>query len=276
MNRKKNAVLSLFVLGGCLLSQASSASQGEGEQNISTLFNRIVGGVKAEKGEFPFIVSLQTSTGDHFCGGSLIQSGWVLTAAHCVKGTVAASKLKLVIGLYQQSNPVSAETFKAKKVLIHPEYQSKTDTDFDYALIQLSGNSKFSPVLVNSVEIDIPEVENGSPLATTAGWGTTQPGGEISDTLMKVNVPLVSAKRCESAYPREITDRMICAGYDRGGKDSCQGDSGGPLILNSAKGQKTLIGLVSWGEGCAQPKKFGVYSKVNFASSWIESTMRAN
>lgn len=273
---EKKSLASLLMIGGFAFSQIGFASPvsvlGKSSQG-----SRIVGGVKATPGEFPFIVSLQArSWGGHFCGGSLIQSGWVLTAAHCVKDTVPASELRIVIGLHQLSKPTNVETFKVKKILIHPEYESKTESDFDYALIQLSGNSQHTPIAIHTTEVDIPELENESPLATTAGWGTTQMNGNVSDTLMKVSVPLVSAKRCEEAYPQQITDRMICGGYEQGGKDSCQGDSGGPLMITSATGEKTLAGVVSWGEGCALAKKYGVYSKVNFVSQWIENTVKAN
>ena len=89
--------------------------------------------------------------------------------------------------------------------------------------------------------------------------------------LRKVDVPLVSSKRCEAAYPDQISDTMICAGLDKGGKDSCQGDSGGPLLVKLADGTRALAGVVSWGEGCARPQKFGVYSKVNAVTAWIAS-----
>lgn len=231
---------------------------------------RIVGGVPAAAGEFPFMVSLQRGT-SHFCGGSLIHKNWVLTAAHCVRGT-SASSLKLRIGMLKQGNLSGVESLAVKKIVVHPQYNSSR-SEYDFALLQLNGDSNFQPVTLNSKDLDIPDEENQAPLSTTLGWGRTSEGGSLSSTLMKVEVPLVSSKRCESAYPGQFGKTMVCAGLEKGGKDSCQGDSGGPLVVSTELGEKVLVGVVSWGEGCARPKKYGVYAEVNSALSWIENQL---
>lgn len=219
---------------------------------------KIVGGVEAVKGEFPFIVSLQSSWGGHFCGGSLIKKNWVLTAAHCIPGGIET----VVIGLHDQSSQ-DVERLAVEKVIPHPDYNNKPQ-DFDFALIQLKGESKFSPVALNRAEIP------AEAQMVTAGWGATSEGGGLANLLQKVTVPYVTADRCSKAYPGKITERMLCAGFDKGGKDSCQGDSGGPLVLGSGD-QRVLAGVVSWGEGCARPNKYGVYSKVSSVLEWIEA-----
>lgn len=229
----------------------------------------IVGGVVAEKGEFPFQVSLQRSTGSHFCGGSLIKKNWVLTAAHCVAGWQKTNKI--FVGLHDQKNKVDAESFTSVQVIPHPLYNRST-LDYDYALIQLSGDSKLRTIDLNSTEIEIPEIGSNPINVWTAGWGTTSEGSyALPNLLNKVEVPLVTTKECNapSAYRGDITDRMICAGLPAGGKDSCQGDSGGPLFVKQSSGDFLLVGVVSWGEGCARPNKFGVYAKVNSVIDWI-------
>lgn len=220
---------------------------------------KIVGGVEASQGEFPFIVSLRGSSGGHFCGGSLIKKDWVITAAHCVPAGIKT----VVAGLYDQSQNQGVEKLAVDKVIAHPNY-NKQPQDYDYALVHLKVASKFAPIALNKGEI------SGKTDFVTAGWGYTAENGEIPNVLRKVTVPLVSAEACSAAYPGSITDRMICAGLDAGGKDSCQGDSGGPLLLGSGAKQ-TLAGVVSWGEGCARPKKYGVYSKVSSVIDWINS-----
>jgi trypsin len=225
----------------------------------------IVGGTEAARGEFAYIVSLQKGFSGHFCGGSLIRKNWVLTAAHCVKG--GTSGVKIVTGLYSLNDPSGSESFSPKRVIIHPDYGRKTSQDSDYALIQLNGSSKFSPIGLNTSEISVPNDEASAPRVTVAGWGTTTEGGSsLPNVLRKVTLPLVSETVCAVAYPGEITDRMLCAGLRSGGKDSCQGDSGGPLVRNGR-----LVGVVSWGAGCARRGMFGIYSKVNAAASWISS-----
>lgn len=131
----------------------------------------------------------------------------------------------------------------------------------------MDGESKFTPIKLNRNEL------SGKVNLTTAGWGRTSEGGSSSDALLKVEVPFVSANKCSASYPNQITDRMICAGFDEGGKDSCQGDSGGPLVKGNGS-SRVLVGVVSWGEGCARPGKYGVYSKVSSVIDWINSVTK--
>ncbi len=257
--------LSLLVLSLVLLSSQSGFA--------ARSYARIVGGTAATAGEMPFMVSMQRS-GRHFCGGSLIDKSWVLTAAHCVKGA-SASSIKVKVGLLKMVDTAGVETFSLDKIVSHPE-NSSSNNDYDFALLKLSGESKYTPVSLNSDYRWLSDQEQEGPMATTAGWGTTSEGGSLSPVLLKVEVPMVSTKRCEEAYPGQILKSMLCAGFEKGGKDSCQGDSGGPLLSRSFSGELALTGVVSWGEGCARPKKFGVYADVISALSWIENQMGAS
>jgi len=250
---------------------STTAQAAKIETKGSEIRPNIVGGVVAEKGEIPFQVSLQSVSGSHFCGGSLIKKNWVLTAAHCVARWTA--KNKIVIGMHDQKDRTDTETFTSTKVVAHSLYSSRS-LDYDYALIQLSGDSVFNTIDLNITEIDIPEVDQVPVNVWTSGWGTTSEGASaLPRFLNKVEVPLVTTAACNAsiAYNGEITNRMICAGFVKGGKDSCQGDSGGPLYIKQTSGHFLLVGVVSWGSGCARPNKFGVYSKVNAIVDWIAS-----
>lgn len=238
--------------------------------------SKIVGGENALKGEIPYIVSLRSKSYGHFCGGSLIAQNWILTAAHCVRG----SKIDEVwIGLLDQKDQAGVEKIKPLKIIAHEKYNTQT-MENDFALIQLSTNSSFAAIGLNSLEINIDDSIDAIPIMSmTSGWGATKESSYgLPDLLQKVTVPLVSTTACNAAeaYKGKITDSMICAGYKAGGKDSCQGDSGGPLVtIDAETGVHTLIGVVSWGEGCARANKYGVYSKVNHAFDWIQSKMAA-
>lgn len=230
----------------------------------------IVGGTEAKQGEFPYIVSMH-SGGSHVCGGSLIKKNWVLTAGHCVSGIRIS---KIYIGLHDQSNKGNAEAMTPKKIVRHPQYDSST-TDYDYALIELDQDSTYPPVAYNTQEIMISDDAGKQIMSTTAGWGDTSVNGPMAsspDKLQRVDVPLATAELCSEGYPGAITDRMICAGYKTGKYDACFGDSGGPLIVKDTTGAPVLVGIVSWGEGCARPNKLGVYSKVNAVADWIATT----
>lgn len=234
----------------------------------------IVGGTDAVKGEFPFQVSIQKNGTSHFCGGSLIKPNWVLTAAHCVANW--SSNTKVIVGLHDRNDKVGTESFSVLKVITNPQWDSEK-YDYDFALLQLSGDSKFTPIELNSTEIAIPEDGTDPVMVWTSGWGTTREGSfGLPRILQKVEVPLVSSKVCNSttAYSGKVSDRMLCAGLEQGGKDSCQGDSGGPLFVQRASGNPLLVGVVSWGEGCARANKYGVYSKVNNQVDWISQQIQ--
>lgn len=255
-----NMKLNHLVLAGIMTIVAAPTFAAK---NIET---KIVGGVEASHGEFPYIVSLQS--GSHFCGGSLIAKNWVLTAGHCVRGINVRN---IVVGLHERSNTANAEILTPARIIPHPEYNTRT-LENDFALIQLSEDSRFTPVALVDSEINL---DGSEVMATTAGWGTMREGsGSLPNALQKVDVPLVGAEACAERYGKKLyPETMLCAGYPQGGKDACQGDSGGPLIVKDNANNHYLAGVVSWGQGCARAKYYGIYSKVSSAISWINKTV---
>jgi trypsin len=235
----------------------------------------IVGGTEAAVGEFPFMVSLHKNQfSQHICGGTLISNRWILSAAHCFYDDRNQAPLRWTayISLHAQSNKNEARAIKLNRAIIHPKFNRRT-FDHDFALLEMSEAIDSPVAALNGTEIDIPTNGYGA-MAMTAGWGSTKEGGNLSDPLMKVEVPLVSQSVCAKMYGNSmaVTDSMICAGFVEGGKDSCQGDSGGPLLVKDSSGGWLLAGVVSWGAGCARPNFPGVYAKVNSAKDWILAT----
>ena len=227
----------------------------------------IVGGYEVDPAcpncKYEFMVSVQynNSWGGHFCGGSLVRDDWIVTAAHCVQGE-SPGDIKIKLGMHDLDGTSGYEVRYVDQIIIHPSY-SGNSLNNDYALLHLTIPSNFEPIqLVTSDSHDEEPV-----MSTTMGWGATQSGGWGSDVLLEVDVPIDDS--CGSYSNSDITNNMICAGDGNGGEDSCQGDSGGPLIMTNSDGEYELIGIVSWGYGCAEAQYPGVYSKIHSRLSWF-------
>ncbi|RDD36299.1 Trypsin-1 [Trichoplax sp. H2] len=234
--------------------------------------DKIVGGQNSAPGEFPFIVSLRKKSGKytyHFCGGSIISSSTVLTAAHCTVGT-QANKVTVIAGEHDiVASDGTEQSVLASKLIEHPSYSSRT-LDNDFSIIRLSNSFTYN-ANVKAVPLQMQD-DIGVSKVTAIGWGALSEGGSSPRILQDVTVTVVSNSDCNAAYSGGITDNMLCAGEPSGGKDSCQGDSGGPLISGSGS-SPTLVGVVSWGQGCARPGYPGVYARVSRAHSWIKQEM---
>ncbi|KAL7838740.1 hypothetical protein AOLI_G00271440 [Acnodon oligacanthus] len=231
--------------------------------------NRIVGGVDTVAELWPWQVSVQRD-GHHVCGGALISTRWVISAAHCFTGrTREIGAWHVVLGhtYLTSSGGVSLET-----IILHEQY-NHVRYDYDIAMLRLAwavtlGDS-IHPVCLPPHQLSI---KAGEELVVT-GWGVLKENGQLSSVLEKAAVPLLDHSVCsnKSVYGSAITPRMLCAGYLQGGADSCQGDSGGPLVYLSSRWQ--LVGVVSWGAGCAHTGKPGVYTDIRQLLDWIYTVM---
>uniref|UniRef100_A0A3B1KC78 Transmembrane serine protease 5 n=1 Tax=Astyanax mexicanus TaxID=7994 RepID=A0A3B1KC78_ASTMX len=232
---------------------------------------RIVGGVEATPGRWPWQVSLYYSN-RHTCGGSIITSQWIVTAAHCVYRLPQVSSWVVYAGIVTRNTAKLAQYtgYAVEKIIYNKNYNHRSH-DNDIALMKLRTPLNFSdtirPACLPQYDHDLP----GGTQCWISGWGYTQPDDvHIPDTLKEAPVPLISTKKCNSScmYNGEITSRMLCAGYTEGKVDACQGDSGGPLVCQDDNVWR-LVGVVSWGTGCAEPNHPGVYTKVAEFLGWI-------
>ncbi|KAF2439829.1 trypsin [Karstenula rhodostoma CBS 690.94] len=236
----------LFLALPALVAAAPAAQP----QDLSV---QIVGGSAATAGQFPYIVSILVN-GYHDCGGSLLNANTVITAAHCA--THSASTYTVRAGSLTWAS--GGVTSKVSRVISNPAYSGNNN---DIAIFKLT-----TPIPTSSSISYVSLPASGSDPAagsssTVAGWGLTSSSGSGAPAALRyVTVPIVARSTCQSQYGASaITANMVCAAEAAGGKDSCQGDSGGPLVTT---GTKTLIGVVSFGEGCALQGWAGVYTRV--------------
>uniref|UniRef100_A0A8C9THT7 chymotrypsin n=1 Tax=Scleropages formosus TaxID=113540 RepID=A0A8C9THT7_SCLFO len=228
---------------------------------VITGYARIVNGEEAVPHSWPWQLSLQDFTGFHFCGASLINENWAVTAAHC----------NVQIQMRTCCRPHNV--WSVFQVFTHPEWNPYAK-DNDIALIKLASpvtlNRNASPVcLAGSSDV----YEPGTRCVTT-GWGLTEDNFLFTpDKLQQVALPLVSKDQCMDHWGSMISDVMICAGAD--GASSCMGDSGGPLVCER-NGVWNLVGIVSWGNSLCDINIPAVYSRVTALRSWVDQVLAAN
>ncbi|XP_075748472.1 trypsin-1-like [Rhipicephalus microplus] len=240
--------------------------------------SRIVGGSRARLGEAPWQVSLQKN-GYHFCGGSIIEPTIVLTAAHCVRRF--PNGFSVVAGITNLGKRTSYyQRRNVSSIRRHPKFGTD-GANHDIALLKLAEPFDFAGSDGYVAPVCLPDKYHrmeGS--VTITGWGKTRESGKISQDLHVVTVPVGSDLFCTYQYSQLITlsslyDRriMFCARALLGGRGSCKGDSGGPAT-QTEKGLTMVVGIVSFGRGCARARYAGVYTKVSHYVDWIKDNSK--
>ncbi|KAF1978553.1 insect inhibitor with A fungal trypsin [Bimuria novae-zelandiae CBS 107.79] len=246
-----------FALAALAATAAAAPAIPPSEAGTSSV--QIVGGTTAVAGDFPFIVSLQVS-GSHFCGGSLLNANTVVTAGHCGVA-FSASQVSVRAGSLNRNS--GGTLVKVSSIKTYSGFNSST-FDGDVSIIKLATSIPTSSTISYATLAASGSDPASGVTLSVAGWGaTTENGATLPTALRKVDVPVIDRSSCHSMYQSidpsySVTTNMFCAGLTAGGKDSCQGDSGGPIVDSS----KTLVGLVSWGFGCAEAGAPGVYTRV--------------
>nr|XP_034991570.1 serine protease 27-like isoform X2 [Zootoca vivipara] len=245
---------------------------------------RLTGWQEADEGEWPWTVSIRRNR-LHVCGGSLISSQWVVTAAHCFEGPLNVREYRVNLGEYELSAPTAAMfSANVSQIIVHPFYAG-IGLSADIALVQLANKVVFSKMILPVCLPNIfePLVFYEGMLCWIAGWGVPFKGvSHVTRTLQKVEVLLLETEECNAIYHnisndktipksyRFIYDDMICAWYPAVGNYACFGDSGGPLVCQQ-NGVWFLTG-VSITFGCVKSSQPGIYTQVTSFIDWIEQT----
>jgi secreted trypsin-like serine protease len=246
----RSGMAAILVVACSALVPAASADTATPRSAVQPF---IVGGTEASISDYPYAVFLTDAQGHQFCGGALVDSDRVLTAAHCGLA-MEPSELRVVAGR-EDKRENDGLVVEVEDVWTPSDFQNPSAGD-DIAVLTLEQRVPFRSAEVAG-EQDSDLYQEGTD-ATVLGWGRLAEGGERSDTLRKAVVPIVSDTDCADAYGSFDPTSMVCAGYPEGGIDACQGDSGGPLLVGS-----TVVGIVSYGDGCARAGKPGVYTRVS-------------
>uniref|UniRef100_A0A0P6GSZ8 CLIP domain-containing serine protease n=1 Tax=Daphnia magna TaxID=35525 RepID=A0A0P6GSZ8_9CRUS len=246
---------------------------------------RIVGGEEAPPGAWPWIALLgykdpTTQQVDYLCGGALISSQYVITAAHCVYNKKDLYSVR--VGEHELHNDMDGNRHQDVLIASRMPHEGFDSISFqnDIAILKLAARVEFTAEVQPICLPMEPTIRNKNYVKSqpfVAGWGATSFNGPSSVTLREVQIPVVSQESCKESYKNfktvVVDQSVLCAGLGRGGKDACQGDSGGPLMVPE-KDRFYLLGVVSFGYKCAIPGFPGVYTRVPHYLDWILSKMQ--
>nr|XP_015192395.1 PREDICTED: chymotrypsin-like elastase family member 2A [Lepisosteus oculatus] len=254
----------------------AAGAYGCGRPTFAPVVTRVVGGEDARPHSWPWQISLQYTRNNnwyHTCGGTLIASNWVLTAAHCIS---SSNTYRVVLGKYnlKESEPGSA-AIRAAKIVVHENWNSYYIWN-DIALVKLQTPVTISDTIMPACLPDAGVIlPNRAPCYVT-GWGRLWTNGPLADALQQALLPVVDHATCTQPdwWGSTVKTTMVCAGGD-GQLSSCNGDSGGPLNCQGSDGSWEVHGIVSFGSslGCNYPKKPSVFTRVSAYISWINNVL---
>ncbi|XP_029142516.1 serine protease 56, partial [Protobothrops mucrosquamatus] len=241
--------------------------------NVTLAQGKIVGGSRAKPGAWPWLVSVMLN-GELMCSGVLVGSVWIVTTAHCFTGSRNELAWSVVLGNYDLTRRDEGEqVVPVSRILTHPKFDPKTFHG-DVALLELTAPVRPS-AWVTPVCLPDQAAETSQELCYIVGWGSLYEDGPPAEVVMEARVPILAQDLCRAALGSQlVSSAMFCAGYLSGGIDSCQGDSGGPLMCwDPLLERYVLHGITSWGSGCGERGKPGVYTRITAFADWIRQQM---
>jgi len=288
MSWRSHAVIPIGLL--CLFLQGTTPAPEPLSGELLERPGRIVHGVPAQTGQFPWQAGLQfKSWGLTFCGGAFVdkagnlannenipERAYVLTAGHCAKGKTASS-IRVIGG---STDPHKNLKYDVERIFKFG-YNSVTKVN-DIALmrVKLSETSRLiaersADLIIKTIPMAEESLDVSEELGTVSGFGYLKYQGSQASELRDVQVKIHSGAECSEMYKGVTTvfnsTVMLCAGG--GDKDACQGDSGGPLVARDERGAFELVGVVSWGIGCATPNVPGAYAKISYYHKFIDAVI---
>ncbi|XP_071859986.1 trypsin 3A1-like isoform X1 [Bombus fervidus] len=234
---------------------------------------RIVGGNVTSVYEYPWIVSL-SNQGTFYCAGSLITRKHVLTAAHCLSGFDRRSIKLVLVDNDRTKLDKNAIIRRIKSVVIHENFHTYTYNN-DIAIIEMDRAVNVNGIVRTACLPEDKAIDYTGATATVIGWGRTGENEPVSNELRRVNLPILSQEECNQAgyQKNRVNENMFCAGYLAGDHDACFGDSGGPLHVKGTFGHLEIVGIISWGRGCARPNFPGIYTKLTNYLGWLKDNL---
>lgn len=274
--RSRTRVLAVFAAVSFFPIGRGHAAEPQGMPHpLATREIEVIGGSRVNAWESPWQVALISSASSPvqgvFCGGTMVDSQWVLTAAHCLYDPTNCAKIprQAFYVAYGSTDLGKRVSLMAPAELFHPKEYSCKGKSHDIALIRLQ-----EPISVTTF-VRFPSPTEAAKLTSpgvrlmTTGWGLTEVDGWKSRDLLEVEVPIVRLDTCKAHYGEELPQAALCAG--EAGKDACTGDSGGPLYKRKVAGVTVQVGVVSFGDSCGKAKIPGVYTPVVEYLAWIEA-----
>ena len=240
---------------------------------------RIVNGTLSVRGSAPWLARLwDRRLRKHFCGASIINRAWILTAAHCIiTSGILKEDLVVRVGDFDTLSRESGEQLlTVSEIIVYENYNHEL-YDGDIALIKLAEHIEAFDDYVRP--ICIPNATVGDSIITpgvkgqVVGWGRVSENGHYSQFMKEVKLQVRDEWKCEQSTGYLVTRNMFCAGSPKREGDACDGDSGGSFAVEDEDGRWYLAGVVSWGEGCAREGKYGFYTKVPLFYEWIHNTI---
>jgi len=265
-------LLVLLAVVACASAFETCGKKGSGD--------RIVNGLPAGHGEFPWQISLRYNPSDryyrqHICGGTLIAPGWVLCAAHCFMESKDPARFRIRTGEWHLKNDDGTETdMEVEKIIVHRAFNYPHPVEHDIALIKLATEVDFSgPYSGPACMPNAADDYHGAEGCWLSGWGLVNPPRGRPNQLQKLQGKIWADADLKARWPNMIWPGMIGFGTDR--QSACMGDSGGPLVCpsKSKPGQYDVIGVVSWGTRTCQDQP-GVFTEVTHFLDWINANMK--